>query len=91
MRNWTVRADKMKRRKNQWSTKQDVTKVKATRQFKQLKTQTLRFNREASSPAARMVLMKSNKRFKPGDYKRAKGQQQNKSVSGFTNNQQPAQ
>ena len=67
VRNWTIRVNKMKRRKKPWSTKQDVMKVKATQQFKQLKTQTLRFNREASSPAARMLLMKSNTRFKPGD------------------------
>ena len=67
VRNWTIRANKVKHRKRPWSTKQDVMKVKATRQFKQLKTQTLRFNREASSPATRMVLMKSNKCFKPGD------------------------
>ena len=66
VRNWTIRANKMKRKKRPWSIKQDVMKVKATRQFK-LKTQILRFNSEASSPAARMALMRSNKRFKPGD------------------------
>ena len=67
MGNWTNSANKRKRKKRPWSTKQDAMKVRATRQFKQLRTQTLRFNREASSPAARMVLMKFNKRFKPGD------------------------
>ena len=67
VRNWTIRNEKKKHRKRSWSTKQNVTKVKATRQFKQLKIQILRFNREASSSAAGMVLMKSNKHFKPGD------------------------
>ena len=36
-------------------------------QFKQLTTQPSRFRREASSPAARMAQMRSNKRYKPGD------------------------
>ena len=36
-------------------------------QFKQLTTQPSRSRREASSPAARMAQMRSNKRYKPGD------------------------
>ena len=36
-------------------------------QFKQLTSQPSRFRREASSPAARMAQMRSNKRYKPGD------------------------
>ena len=36
-------------------------------QFKQLTTQPSRFKGEASSPAARMAQMRSNKRYKPGD------------------------
>ena len=46
---------------SQWS------KERTKDQFKQLVNQTLRFLREASSPAARMAQMKSNKRYKPGD------------------------
>ena len=42
-------------------------KVKVIKQLRQMKTQTLRCLREASSPEARMALMKSNKWFKPGD------------------------
>ena len=58
---------KGRRKKRSPSTEQEVTRLRTIRQFKQLKTQTLRFNREASSPSARMVRMRSNKRFKSGD------------------------
>ena len=67
VKHWTIRDNKKKCRSRPWRTQQSRKKEKATRQFKQLKTQTLRFNKEASSPAARMVLMRSNKHFKPGD------------------------
>ena len=66
-RNKTNNAVKRRRRKGSWEKTQDVTRPPPTKQFKQLKSQTLRFNREAASPGARFVLMRSNKRFKPGD------------------------
>ena len=66
-RNNTNSGVKRRRRKGSWEKTQDVTRPPPTKQFKQLKSHTLRFNREAASPEARCALMRSNKRYKPGD------------------------
>ena len=66
-RNRTNNVMKGRHRKRSSSTKQEVKRLRTTRQFKQLKTQTLRFNREASGPSAIMALTRSNKCFKPGN------------------------
>ena len=66
-RNRTNNVTKGRRKKISSSTKQEVARLRTIRQLKQLKTQTLRFNREASGPSAIMALPRSNKCFKPGN------------------------